>query len=253
MKDSGNLSITHVRNIKLTIEYDGTDFCGWQRQPRVRTVQEELERSLKELFQENIQLIGSGRTDAGVHALGQVANFCTEKMIPIDGILKGTNTILDRDVRIIKAEKVHSDFHARYDAKSRSYRYVISKRPVAVGRQFVWFIDDILNVQRMQEGSEYLLGEHDFSSFCPAKTKDNHFLSRVDIVKWCESDGQIILDITANRFLHNMVRIIVGTMVEIGRYKKNPDDIEKILLKKQRIASGMTAPACGLFLVKVDY
>ena len=145
MKDSGNLSITHVRNIKLTIEYDGTDFCGWQRQPRVRTVQEELERSLKELFQENIQLIGSGRTDAGVHALGQVANFCTEKMIPIDGILKGTNTILDRDVRIIKAEKVHSDFHARYDAKSRSYRYVISKRPVAVGRQFVWFIDDILN------------------------------------------------------------------------------------------------------------
>jgi tRNA pseudouridine38-40 synthase len=241
------------RNIKLTIEYDGTAFHGWQWQPNVRTVQGELQRSLKKIIQQDVILIGSGRTDVGVHALGQVANFHSNTELTTESILLGTNTVAARDVRIIKAEEVDLLFHARFDAKRRVYRYVISKRARAVMRQYAWVVEDKLDVEAMRKASRHLLGEHDFRSFCQAKAHVSHHLLRMESVEWRETSEEIIMEIIANRFLHHMVRIIVGTMVDVGRNKIAPDDVKQILQAKNRNAAGMTRPAQGLFLVRSEY
>lgn len=251
--ESGILTHEFDRNIKLTIEYDGTRFSGWQWQPNVRTVQGELQRSLKKVLQKDIKLIGSGRTDVGVHALGQVANFHTSTKLTTENILKGANSNSERDVRILKAEEVEPSFHARYDAKRRMYRYVISKRQRAVGRQYAWVFEEKLDVEAMRNGSAYLLGKHDFSSFCQTGADVTHYISCVDDIEWRETDEEIIMEIVANRFLHNMVRIIVGSMVEVGRCKIVPDEVKNILNACDRKAAGITVPAQGLFLVRVEY
>jgi len=242
-----------LRTIKLIIEYDGTDFCGWQIQVNDRTVQAELERSLSMLTNESIRATAAGRTDSGVHALGQVVHFKTLSTLPLDAFVRGGNTRLPYDVRIVSAEDVDGNFHARYSAKARTYRYTITKRPIAVGRRYVWYYWNSLDVERMQAACQYILGSHNFKSFCQTGSDVKHHICDVQIADWQETDDQFIFTIKANRFLHNMVRILVGTMVEIGEGKLEPEAIPEILATQERGAAGNTAPAIGLVFVHVDY
>ena len=242
-----------MRNIKLTLEYDGTKFFGWQYQPDARTVQGEIERSLKQLLQEEVSLIGSGRTDAGVHAFAQVANFHTANPLDTQKIRSGLNALLPHDVVVHEVEEVEADFHARYSAKAREYRYVISKVMRAVGRQYSWFFPEALDVTLMQRASQVLVGEHDFSSFCQTDFEGNHYLCTLERIQWTEFKDEIVLEVVANRFLHNMVRIIVGTMIDVGRGKVPSGQVQTIRDARDRRTAGRTVPAHGLFLVRVIY
>ncbi len=242
-----------MRNIKLILEYDGTEFCGWQRQRSERTVQEEVERSLCKLTEEDIKLIAAGRTDSGVHAMAQVVNFKTNSSLPIEVFVRGGNSRLPRDVRILSATDVDENFSARYSARRRTYRYYISTRPLAVGRFYAWTYWNPLNIEPMQNACLDILGTHDFSSFCQAKAEVEHYLCDVRHAWWYKQDHYVVFEICANRFLHNMVRVLVGSMVEIGDEKKESPNVATILQKKDRNAAGPTAPAVGLFLVHVDY
>ncbi|MBN1558689.1 tRNA pseudouridine(38-40) synthase TruA [candidate division KSB1 bacterium] len=243
-----------MRNIKLIIEYDGTDFCGYQIQDNDRTVQAELQRSLSMLTNETIRLTAAGRTDAGVHALGQVVNFTTESTLPLEAFLRGGNTRLPKDILILHAEDVPQAFHARYSAKRRIYRYLISTRRKAVGRQYAWYYWSLLDLEKMNAACAQILGVHDFQSFCQAKADVNHYDCDVRYAFWHQAREYLVFEICANRFLHNMVRTLVGTMVEIGDVRLNQSvNMIDILQAKSRDAAGPTAPALGLYLVKVDY
>ncbi len=241
-----------MRNIKLTLEYDGSDFCGWQRQAGDRTVQAVVERSLSMLTQEPIRLIGAGRTDSGVHALGQVANFKTGSALPLEVFVRGGNSRLPRDVRIIKAEEVDLSFNARRSATARLYRYYVSEKPSAVGRQYAWTYWRPLDLERLRACCPVLLGSHDFRSFSRKDDRPHH-LCDVRWATWNRSAGGWVFEICANRFVHGMVRMLVGTMVEIGDGRRPVGDMRSILEAKDNRAAGAAAPACGLFLVKVFY
>jgi tRNA pseudouridine38-40 synthase len=241
------------RNIKLTVEYDGTDFCGYQIQPKDRTVQAELERSLTLLTNENVRLTAAGRTDSGVHALGQVVNFKTYSQLPLDVFIRGGNTRLPRDVRIVAADDVDENFSARYSARRRTYRYVITKTAKAIGRHYAWYYWNELDIDKMNACCADILGTHDFTSFCQAKAEVDHYLCDVRSAFWRETENEIVFGVSANRFLHNMVRTLVGTMVEIGDPRLESAEMTEILRAKDRAAAGPTAPAHGLFFVRVDY
>lgn len=242
-----------MRKIKLTLEYDGTNFYGWQFQPNLRTVQGELEQALASLLQEQVNVIGSGRTDAGVHARGQVAHVQTRSLLPTESIRLGLNTLTHDDLVVLQVEDVDPDFHARYSATRRWYRYTISLRRRALGRHYSWYCKYALNLDAMRQASSHLIGEHDFESFCQAGAETPHFLSRVERIEWTQEDDVLNFDIVANRFLHNMVRIIVGTMVQVGRGKLTPADVAEILVRRDRTAAGFTVPAQGLCLMQVAY
>jgi tRNA pseudouridine38-40 synthase len=240
-------------NYELILEYDGSKFYGWQVQPRMRTVQGEVERALQILFRETIRVNVAGRTDAGVHALGQVINFCTEVELPLTDIPRSLNGILPHDVVVKKAEFVPIEFHARYSALSRQYFYVLSRMPVAVGRHYAFFCKFPLEVAAMREASQHLVGEHDFRAFCDSNTEDPHYLSRVELIEWEDTEERIKLYVRANRFLRSMVRIILGTMIDVGRGKLAPPQVKEILESRQRTKASFTAPPHGLFLEKVFY
>jgi tRNA pseudouridine38-40 synthase len=240
-------------NYKLILEYDGSRFYGWQMQPGLRTVQGEVERALQILFREAIRVNVAGRTDTGVHALGQVINFRTAVEIPLSDIPRSLNGILPHDVVVKKAELAPLDFHARYHARSRQYFYVLSRTPVAVGRHYAFFCKFPLDLDVMREASQYFLGEHDFRAFCDADTEDPHYLSNVEMLDWEDTDERIKLSIRANRFLRSMVRIILGTLIDIGRGKLAPQQVKEILESRRRTQAGFTAPPHGLFLEKVFY
>ncbi|NIA28607.1 MAG: tRNA pseudouridine(38-40) synthase TruA [Actinobacteria bacterium] len=242
-----------MRNIKLVVEYDGSDFSGWQYQPNAVTVQGELERSLSNLTQSKVRLTAAGRTDAGVHALGQVANFHTNSQLPAETIKRGGNAMLAKSIRIVSADEVSESFSARFSARVRKYRYVISKRPKAIGRMYSWFCPYKLNVDPMQQACTFILGENDFEAFCHAGAKLEHYRCNVLSALWFEKNDDLIFEVTANRFVHNMVRILAGTFVEIGRGKRTPEDMQAILESKDRKQAGATVPAHGLFLVSVGY
>lgn len=242
-----------MRNIKLIIEYDGTNFCGWQWQPRDRTVQGELKKSLKRILQEDVNIIGAGRTDSGVHALEMVANFFTASEMSLEKMKAGLNGTLAKDVRVLSLETAPRRFHARYDAKKREYQYTISKRERAIARNYSWYIKTELNLEKIRKASQYLIGEHNFQSFCQSNTDVNNYICNVELLEWLELKDMIVLKIIANRFLHNMVRIIVGTMVEVGLGKTEIEHVKKILAAKNRDIAGPTVPAKGLSLVKVYY
>jgi tRNA pseudouridine38-40 synthase len=242
-----------MRNIKLVLEYDGTDFCGWQLQPKERTVQGVLQSSLKQLLRESPTIYASGRTDAGVHALGQVANFKTENELTLDSIQNGVNSYLPADVRVLSVEEAGEEFHSRYDAVKRTYRYVIAKKMLAVGRQYSWFCKYKLDLSKIRTASEFLIGKHSFEAFAKLNEEEKHYLCNVESVKWEESEAKLSFTIRANRFLHNMVRIILGTMIDVGRGKLLPGDVQDILASMDRKRAGSVAPAHGLFLVRVDY
>lgn len=242
-----------MRNIKLTLEYDGTHFCGWQFQPDVRTVQEDMEKAIEKFLQQRIRITGAGRTDSGVHALGQVACFCTEKAYSLDTIQSALNLFLPPDIRVLQVEAVPISFNPRFAAIKRRYRYQIARKRHAINRWYTWFCKYPLNFEAMKSASQVLVGEHDFSSFCKANPDVNHYRCKVESITWSESDDMICMEIVANRFLHNMVRIIIGTMVEVGRGLLSGDDVRRILEKKDRNSAGRTIPASGLFLVEVVY
>lgn len=242
-----------MRNIKLTVEYDGTDFFGWQLQPGLRTVQDELESALSQVIRGPVRVIAAGRTDAGVHALGQVVNFKTESPLPIGAFLRGGNVLLPRDIRILNAEEVEPDFNARYSAVGRWYRYIISRRSRAIGRQYAWHAGYDLDHKSMQNAVSNISGDRDFASFCQSGTDVRHFRCNVYSADWRQEKDNLVFTIGANRFLHNMVRILVGTCVDIGRGHLARDAMCEILNARDRKQAGPTAPSHGLFLIRVEY
>jgi len=241
------------RNIKLEIEYDGTDFHGWQIQPKLRTVQGEIQDKLETILGHKINLIGAGRTDVGVHALGQAANFKTTSELDKISIINGLNGLLPDDIVIKKIEEVDLNFNSRYDAKSRLYKYRIHLGRTAILRKHVWEVLYSLNLENILEATKKIQGEHDFSSFCVAEsTKDNN-ACRVFSAIWEKSSDELIFKIEADRFLHAMVRSMVGTLIEVGRGYFSVSDFVNIMEAKDRKKAGPTAPACGLYLVEVKY
>ncbi len=242
-----------MRNIKLTIEYDGTDFAGWQFQPGQRTVQGLLEAKLSSMLEEKISILGSGRTDAGVHAVGQVANFKTSRDIPLRAFEDGLNSLLPHDAAVIKAEEAAEKFHARFDAKSRRYRYQIIFRRSPLKERFAWRMLYKADPAILQYLAAQISGQHDFTSFSSTQAEVNNFICLIEKAGWTFTDDMWTFEIKANRFLHNMVRILVGTMIDMARGQMDHNDFEKILTVKDRTLAGKTAPACGLCLMEVLY
>jgi tRNA pseudouridine38-40 synthase len=242
-----------TKNIRLDIEYDGTSFAGWQKQPKVRTVEGEIASSLERLTGSAPEIIVAGRTDSGVHALGQVANFSTfSDMQPVE-MRNALNSLLDPDVRIIEAAEVPLDFSARYDATRRVYRYEITSRPTSVWRRFRWYVKWSLDAAAMTEASRHLVGEHDFTAFTCKDENRSPFISLHGIyIEELEPAG-LAITVEAERFLRKMVRMLVGTLVEVGRGRMRPQDVCDILRECDRTRCGPCAPPHGLFLVRVEY
>ena len=245
-----------MRNIKLTIEYDGTDYFGFQYQPGVPTLQGEIERVLSKIVKEEVTVYGSGRTDAGVHAAGQVINFRTEGGIPVEKLCIAMNSLLPRSIAAREAAEVDEAFHARYSAKSRLYRYDILNRETrsALEGRFCWHVRQPLDANAMNDAAQCLLGVHDFTSFASADRDDGcspvRNVSEVSVQRHGE---HVVLTIRANAFLRSMVRTIVGTLVEVGLGKRPGARIAEILEAKDRTAAGKTAPPHGLCLIEVEY
>ena len=244
-----------MRNIKLTIEYDGKDFNGWQKQPTKLNIQGTIEQAIKQITGEEVQLNASGRTDAGVHALGQVANFKTNSQIPIEKFAIAINSRLKRSIVIKKAEEVDERFHSRLNCKKKTYRYVINNTPegTAIYRNLETHIPQKLDVDKMQEAVKYFEGEHDFKAFKASGTSSKSSIRIIYEAKVYKENERIIIELTGNGFLYNMVRIIAGTLVEVGQEKIEPKDIEKIIQDGKRENAGKTLPPQGLYLVRVDY
>ncbi len=243
----------HTKNIRLDIEYDGTNFSGWQRQPKVRTVEGEITGVLGRLTGIEPEIIVAGRTDSGVHALGQVANFSSVTDMEPREIRDALNSLMDPDVRIIDAAEAPLDFNARYDALKRVYRYEITQRPTSVWRRFRWYVKWSMDTGAMRDAAEHLIGEHDFTAFtCKDETRSPWInLSRAAIEEI--GPGGVAITFEANRYLRKMVRMLVGTLVEVGRLKMQPDEVYDTLKTSDRTRSGPCAPPHGLFLVRVEY
>ncbi len=260
-----------MQNFKLVIEYDGTAYHGWQRQSNIRTIQETIEAALRTMTGGSITLIGSGRTDAGVHAAGQVANFCLETRLTPDVFLKGLNSLLPSDIVIKDCAVADEKFHARYDALSKVYDFRILNRPIpaAIFRQYAWHIRKSLDLEAIRTAMLCLKGQHDFSAFEAVGSSRSHAVRTVIDVNLSghevklaphevklapkDVDGYVVFSIEANGFLRHMVRNIVGTLVDVGLGKISPEAFEGILMSRDRKQAGMTAPAYGLFLREVRY
>ena len=245
-----------IQNFKLTIEYDGSAYHGWQRQKNERTIQEEIEKALKTITGRNVKVTGSGRTDAGVHALGQVANFSCDTALSADIFHRGLNGLLQKDIVISACKTVSKDFHARYDAASKTYLYKILNRPTpaAVCRQYAWHIRTKLDPDAMRRALGYLMGTHDFKSFEGAGSPRSSTIRTVMKAELSKRDhGYLVVELTADGFLKFMVRNIVGTLADVGLGKMTPDDFNRIFQSKDRKLAGVTAPPHGLFLMRVDY
>lgn len=245
-----------MRNIKLTIEYDGKEFNGWQKQPNKLNIQGTIEKVISDITKEEIELIGSGRTDAGVHALGQVANFKTNSNIPIDKFAIAINSRLKKSIVIKKAEEVPDRFHSRYNCKQKTYRYVInnSETGSAIYRNLEYNIKMPLDVNKMQEAANYFVGEHDFAGFKASGTSSKSSVRTIYSAKVIDAGNEkIYIELTGNGFLYNMVRIISGTLVDVGCGKIKPEEIKNIIESKNRNLAGKTLPPQGLYLVNVEY
>ena len=251
-----------MQNYKLIIEYDGTDYHGWQVQAEDVTIQATIQNALSLMTKEFVILHGSGRTDAGVHALGQTASFKTNTLIPAEAFVAGLNSLLPNDIVIRSCEPVDETFHARFSARRKTYRYYIYNRPIptAIGRRFAWHIRKPLDLAAMREAAACILGVHDFKSFEGTGSPRAHTVRTVlkaDFYKkpdgYEKNDGVIVFEITADGFLRYMVRNLVGTFVDVGLSKTSVDEFKRILESRNRDAAGATAPPHGLFLVDVCY
>ncbi len=243
------------QNIKLTIQYDGTVYAGWQIQENATTVQQVLEEAIRRVVGEEVRLIASGRTDAGVHAYGQVANFRTSSEIPGDKFHYHLKGLLPPDIDVICSEAVPWEFHSRYDALRKTYRYLVyngeSLHPTL--RHLAAHVSYPLDVDKMQEAACRFLGEHDFRSFMASNSGEEQTIRSIDELEVCRRGNEIGFRIVGRSFLRNMIRILVGTLVEAGRGRIQPEDVTKILAAGNREAAGPTMPACGLYLMSVEY
>lgn len=242
-----------MTNIKLTIEYDGTDFFGWQIQPKKRTVQKEIENALNKITGEKIRITGAGRTDTGVHAINQVANFLTDSNIGDKTIKKALNGILPKDIIIKNTEKTYIDFNSRFDALTRTYKYIIHKGRTAINRRFCREIFYNIDSDLIKEASDLLIGKKDFKSFCKIDESRKNSICNIKKAEWIEKPDEYIFRVESNRFLHKMVRTIVGTLIDIGRKKITPEHFLEIFYSHDRRKAGATAPAKGLFLESISY
>lgn len=244
-----------MRNIKLTIEYDGKDFNGWQKQPNKLNIQGEIEKAIQNVTGEQVNLIGSGRTDAGVNAFGQVANFKIDSEFPIEKMATAINSQLKKSIRVKKAEEVSSDFHSRYNCHSKTYNYVIdnSEQGSAIYRNLSYHVSKKLNIEKMQKAISYFIGEHDFSSFKSSGTSSKSSVRTIYNATVVKENDKVTISLTGNGFLYNMVRIISGTLVEVGLNNIEPEEIPKIIEAKNRQMAGKTLPPQGLFLINVEY
>ncbi|HID06358.1 MAG TPA: tRNA pseudouridine(38-40) synthase TruA [Armatimonadetes bacterium] len=243
------------RHIKIVIEYDGTHFAGFQRQAHQRTVQGVLETAIAKVVKHPVKVLAAGRTDAGVHATGQVAKFTTVSRIPVRAVVPALNSNLPFDIVVKSATLVNASFHPRYDAKSRVYRYTIDNKrtPSVLLRNYAWHIPDKLDVTAMKRAAVHLIGTHDFKSFHASGSDLGSTVRCIYDIQCRRKGGLVIITIEANAFLYHMARIIVGTLVEIGLGKRKPSDMKCILNACNRDAAGPTAPAHGLCLVRVRY
>lgn len=246
-----------MQNYKLVIAYDGRKYIGWQRQVTQphKTIQGKLEHVLSLLFEEPIQLIGSGRTDAGVHALGQVANFHASKTLELATITDYLKTYLPQDISIIQLSTASSRFHARYNCLRKTYTYTIDLNnfPNPFMRHYSYHISEPLCIESMKEASTYLIGTHDFTSFTSMKSKKKSPIKTIDAITFSHENHLLTLTFTGNGFLQHMVRILTGTLIEVGLKKIPPSQLPIILEGKSRALAGPTAPSHGLCLKKVYY
>ncbi|MBP2243318.1 tRNA pseudouridine38-40 synthase [Cytobacillus eiseniae] len=245
-----------MQRYKCIVSYDGTQFAGYQVQPNKRTVQGEIEKSLAKLHKgQEVKISASGRTDAGVHARGQVFHFDSSLDIPLGKWEVALNSMLPDDVAIICVEKAERDFHARFDAQGKEYRYFISQTHIRdpFKRHFAYKYSYPINIQAINEAIPFLLGEHDFTSFCSAKSEVENKVRELSEIELLLEEEALTFRFVGNGFLYNMVRILVGTLLDVGSGEISPSDIPSILEKKDRIFAGKTAPAHGLYLWEVHY
>ncbi|MHB8157860.1 MAG: tRNA pseudouridine(38-40) synthase TruA [Desulfocucumaceae bacterium] len=242
-------------NLKLEIEYDGTRYYGWQVQKSSRTIQNILEQTLKKILQEDIKLIVAGRTDSGVHALSQAANFRTGSKIPLDKLRWGLNCLLPEDIKVSRVKEMPRDFNSRFSAKSKLYRYTILNRKwsSALLANHVYFFPHHLDIGLMRREAKALLGKHNFKSFQATERRERNPVRTIKSIKISSDKNLVRIDIEADSFLYNMVRNIAGTLLEIGRGRFAKGSMLKILRSRNRNCAGPTLPAKGLCLVKVRY
>lgn len=238
---------------KIVVEYDGTDYRGWQIQPEGRTIQGELERALSEFGEGRISVIGAGRTDTGVHALGQAAHFDLNREIDAGELMSALNAKIPKDILVKSVETVHPAFHARYDALWRKYLYVITKSPTAIGLRFSWHPPFKYDFQLLRELPAEIIGQRDFAAFCRFKSQKENTVCTVSNAVWSENEAQRVFEIAADRFLHQMVRLLVGTMMDISRGRFQPDAMAEIIASRAVESCGISAPPQGLFLAEVGY
>lgn len=250
-----------MRNLKLTLAYDGSDFSGWQVQPNSPTIQGTLASAIGRLTSENVLPQGSGRTDAGVHALGQVASFCTASRIPAENLVSALNDVLPPSIRVLRAEEMQNNFHARKSAQAKTYRYRIYRPAICPPflARYVWHYPYPLNEEAMREAAASVEGEHDFTSFAavdPERQLEDREVSNVRRIfssAWQRDGDEFIYTVRGSGFLHHMVRNLVGTFLLVGKNTLTVSDMARILQTRQRSAAGATAPANGLYLVSLEY
>jgi len=256
MIGSKKVSGRSMRNFKMTVEYDGSAYCGWQRQENGKSIQQLLEEAIKLITGQKVSVIGSGRTDAGVHALNQVGSFKCSSKLPVNKIFLGMNSVLPPDIVVKELEEVADDFHALRDVKSKVYVYKICNQRLrpALGRNYFWHIRYPLDIGKMKKAAKYLIGTHDFSCFCATGTDVKNRVRTIVYVEIKTGDEGIIeIKVESHGFLKYMVRNIIGTLVEVGRGKREPEEMKTIIESRNRNIAGVTAPACGLFLMEVKY
>ena len=243
------------KRVRLTVAYDGTAYHGWQVQPGVVTIESKLNECLADLLREDIQVIGASRTDSGVHALGNIAVFDTHARMPAEKISYALNQRLPEDIKIQKSEEVALDWHPRHCESRKTYEYKIYRGefPMPVNRLYELFTYHKLDVEKMRQAGQFLVGEHDFKSFCQVGAQVESTVRTIYSVDVIEQGSELIIRVCGGGFLYNMVRIIVGTLLEVGQGKRCPEDIKEILEKKDRSAAGPTAPAHGLMLMKYEF
>ncbi|ACQ53752.1 tRNA pseudouridine(38-40) synthase TruA [Clostridium botulinum] len=246
-----------MKNIKLKLEYDGANYCGWQKQKNEKfiTLQGTLEKAISNITKEKIEVIGVSRTDSGVHAKGYVCNFFTNTKIPPENLQKVINNNLPADIVVLSSEEASNEFHSRFCSKGKTYEYTVlnSSQPIAIGRNYIFQFKDKLNIDNMKMASRYFIGTHDFSAF---KTKGSSIKTSVRTISKFEINKKgdfIKFIITGDGFLYNMVRIIVGTLIEIGLNKREPEYIKYVIKSKDRTKAGKCVPSSGLCLKEVFY
>lgn len=245
---------TASRTLRLDLEYDGSDFVGWQSQAEGRTVQQALQKALRRLLQQEATPVGAGRTDAGTHAMAQVAHFHTNNDMALDRLLRGLNALLPDDLAATSVRLVPDDFHARFSARGKRYRYRISTTHTPLNRHHVWTFFRPLDLQAMEEAAETLRGRLDFRAFCKALPPPDHFECHIEAARWTRQGCELVFEVEGNRFLRHMVRILVGTFIEVGLGKMTPDAFGRLLSSDaDRRQGGQTAPARGLCLMYINY